>query len=85
MTEVKIRVLGNNAIARIAAEEKAAKANKDYLQKKALFEEADKAWRDLLQQRDLAKQKLATLQEDGERAIAAAQENILYMMKDATI
>ena len=85
LTEVKIRVLGNNAIARIAAEEKAAKANKDYLQKKALFEEADKAWRDLLQQRDLAKQKLATLQEDGERAIAAAQENILYMMKDATI
>lgn len=85
LAEVKLRVLGNNAMARIAAEEKAAKANKDYLQKKALFDEADKVWRDLLQQRDLAKQKLATLQEDGERAIAAAQENILYMMRDAAI
>lgn len=38
-----------------------------------MFEEADKTLQDLLQQRDLASHKLATLQEDGERAIAAGQ------------
>ena len=72
-------------MARIAAEGKAAKANSDYVRKKALFEEADKTLQDLLQQRDLASHKLATLQEDGERAIAAAKENILYMMKDTAV
>lgn len=85
LEEVKLRVLGNNAMARIAAEGKAAKANSDYVRKKALFEEADKTLQDLLQQRDLASHKLATLQEDGERAIAAAKENILYMMKDTAV
>ena len=83
LSEVKLRILSNNAMARITAEAQADRANKEYLRNKSLFEEADKAWQDLLQQRESAQQRLAEIKKDGENAVAAAKENILYMTKDA--